>query len=95
MRSEVIKRGVHNERNRNQDKNQLIQLIAGAIKKKGKRISNNALSREIPITYARVKKLRNDQLSRLDMVTLQRVLNFFNRHGLKVEPGDLLVWKQA
>ena len=41
--------------------------------------------------YRQVKRLRADKLTRFDLLTLERVLNFFNREGLDVGPSDLFV----
>ena len=68
-------------------------LLALLEEKRGERYSNNALSRKLPIAYHQVKKLKSDTLTRIDLRTLQKILNFFNREGLEVTPANLFVYK--
>ena len=53
------------------------------------RISNNYISRSMPMDYKQVRRWRDDKLTRFDLITLQKSLNFFNSHGLKIGIQDL------
>ena len=75
-------------------KTNFAELIKRLEKKRGiDRISNNALARQLPMAYRQVKRFRTDSLTRIDLLTLQKALNFFNKQGLDVGPEDLFVWK--
>ncbi|MGB0384190.1 MAG: hypothetical protein ACPGWR_05130 [Ardenticatenaceae bacterium] len=71
-------------------------LLDELAKQKGlERITTTYVSRELPMSYVQASKLRADKLTRIDLLTLQKTLNFFERHGMEVGFQDLFTYKET